>query len=155
MFQDRINGEGEMRILLAVDGSKCSLRGVRNVIAHARWYRTKPRIELVNVQPVIPYEGRVSRVLGAAEVTRYYREQGEAALRNARKMLDAARIKYRSHVFIGPVAETLTRQAKARRCDLISMGTHGRTLAGQLVLGSVALKVLQTAKVPVQLVMLA
>ena len=144
-----------MRILLAVDGSKCSLQGVKNLIAHTRWYRKKPEVELVNVQPPLPYGGRVSRALGVDQVTRYYREEGEAALARARKMLDAARIKYRSHIFIGPVAETLAKQAKARRCDLISMGTHGRTLAGQFVLGSVALKVLQTAKVPVQLVTLA
>jgi nucleotide-binding universal stress UspA family protein len=141
-----------MRILLAVDGSKCSLQGVRNLIAHARWYRTKPRVELVNVQPVLPYEGRASHVLGAEQVQRYYREEGEKALARARKMLDAARIKYKAHVLIGPVAQTLTKQAKARRCDVILMGTHGRTLAGQLVLGSVALKVLQIARVPVQLV---
>ena len=141
-----------MRILLAVDGSKCSLQGVRNLIAHARWYRTKPRVELVNVQPMLPYEGRASHVLGAEQVQRYYRVEGEKALARARKMLDAARIKYKAHILIGPVAQTLTKQAKARRCDVILMGTHGRTLAGQLVLGSVALKVLQTARVPVQLV---
>lgn len=141
-----------MRILLAVDGSKCSLKGVSNLIEHARWYGKKPEVELVNVQPVLPYEGRVSHVLGADQVTSYYREEGEAALARARKMLDAARFKYRFHILIGPVAETLTKQAKALRCDLILMGTHGRTLAGQLVLGSVALKVLQTARVPVQLV---
>jgi len=141
-----------MRILLAVDGSKCSLQGVRNLIAHARWYRTKPRVELVNVQPVLPYEGRVSHVLGAEQVRRFYLEEGETALARARKMLDAARIKYKAHILLGPVAETLTKEAAARRCDLIMMGTHGRTLAGQLVLGSVALKVLQTSRVPVQLV---
>jgi nucleotide-binding universal stress UspA family protein len=141
-----------MRILLAVDGSRCSLQGVRNLIAHARWYRTKPRVELVSVQPVLPYEGRARHAVGAEEVRRYYLGEGEKALARARKMLDTARIKYRAHILLGPVAETLTKEAVAKRCDLIMMGSHGRTLAGQLVLGSVALKVLQTARVPVQLV---
>ena len=144
-----------MRILVAVDGSKCALQGVKNLVAHARWYRTKPRVELVNVQPLLPYEGRVSHVRGSEEVRRYYREQGEAALARAKKLLDAARIKYRPHIFIGPIADTITKEAKELRCDLILMGTHGRTLGGQVVLGSVALKVLQTASVPVQLVKLS
>jgi nucleotide-binding universal stress UspA family protein len=143
-----------MRILVAVDGSKCSLQGVKNLIEHARWYRTKPRVELVNVQPALPYEGRATHVRGSAEVQRYYRQEGERSLTRAKKLLEAARLKYRSHIFVGPVAETLTREAKDLRCDLMLMGTHGRTLAGQFVLGSVALKVLQTARLPVQLVKL-
>jgi nucleotide-binding universal stress UspA family protein len=144
-----------MKILLAVDGSECSLEGVRNLIAHARWYRAKPQVELVNVQPLLPYEGRVNYAVGRDRVQRYYREQGEAALAGARQMLDAAGIEYRPHIFIGPVAETLVEQAKALGCDLIAMGTHGRTLLGQAMLGSVALKVLHAAEVPVQLVRLA
>jgi len=144
-----------MRVLLAVDGSKCSLQGVKNLIAHARWYRTKPHVELVNVRPLLPYERRVSHVLGAEEVRRYYRQEGEKALAGAKKLLDAASINYRTHISIGSAADTIAKAAKDLRCDLIMMGTHGRTLAGQVVLGSVALKVLQTAGVPVQLVRVA
>ncbi len=42
--------------------------------------------------------------------------------------------------------------AKSKGCDLIVMASHGRGPIGRLLLGSVALKVLTHAPVPVQIV---
>jgi nucleotide-binding universal stress UspA family protein len=141
-----------MKVLLAVDGSSYSLSAVSNLIEHADWYRSPLEVELVYVNPVIPYSGRVSQVVGKNQIKRYYQEEGEAALAKARKMLDAAGIKHSSHIRVGPVAETLVHEATAFKCDFIFIGTHGRTAAGNMLLGSVANKVLHIAKVPVLLV---
>ena len=43
-----------MKILLAVDGSKHSLKAVKTLIDHAGWYREKPAVELVNVHLPVP-----------------------------------------------------------------------------------------------------
>ena len=43
-----------MKILLAVDGSKCSLDAVDNVIEHADWYRERPAVELLTVHLPVP-----------------------------------------------------------------------------------------------------
>ena len=141
-----------MRILIAVDGSKYSLNAVSNLIEHADWYRGPLRVELVYVNLPLPYEGRASSVIGRKQIERYYREEGEAALRKARKMLDTAGIPCAAHILTGPLAESIVQQARALKCDLIFIGTHGRTAAGNMLLGSVANKVLHIASVPVLLV---
>jgi hypothetical protein len=43
-----------MKILLAVDGSKHSLKAVDALIAQASWYREAPQVELVTVHLPVP-----------------------------------------------------------------------------------------------------
>jgi nucleotide-binding universal stress UspA family protein len=141
-----------MKILVAVDGSQHSLSAVRNLIAHVDWYRERPEVQLVYVNPRLPYEGRAGSVLGKEEIERYYREEGEAALAEAKQLLKNANIPHAGHVFVGPVAETLVEKADSMHCDLIMIGTHGRTAATSMLLGSIANKVLHVSNVPVLLV---
>lgn len=49
----------------------------------------------------------------------------------------------------GPTAKRLVEHAEATRADLIVMATHGRDGLGHLLLGSVAEKVVRTARCPV------
>jgi len=141
-----------MKFLLAVDGSKYALDAVDCLIEHADWYREKPVVELVTVHLPVPKFPRMKYFVGKAQIQRYYEEEGEACLAAARKKLTASGIEYNAQILIGPVAETLVQHAKKARCDLIFIGTHGRTAVGNLLLGSVAAKVLHIAAVPVLLV---
>jgi nucleotide-binding universal stress UspA family protein/quercetin dioxygenase-like cupin family protein len=52
----------------------------------------------------------------------------------------------------GDPAEEILRLAKAVRCDLVVMGTHGRTGLGRFLTGSVAEAVLRKANCPVMVV---
>ncbi len=141
-----------MKILLAVDGSKQSLDAVDCLIEHADWYREKPAVELLTVHLPVPKLPSMGIAVGKDQIERYYQEEGEAKLAAARKKLDAAGIKYEARILVGPVAETIVKHAKDARCDLVFIGTHGRTEAGNLLLGSVATKVLHLSSVPVLLV---
>ena len=141
-----------MKILLAVDGFKNSLSAVDSVIEHADWYRDKPAVELVTVHLPLPKLPRMGLVVGKNQIQRYYEEEGEACLAAAKKKLDAAGIAYKASVLVGPVAETLVQHAQKARCDLIFIGTHGRTAVGNAMLGSTATKVLHISKTPVLLV---
>lgn len=141
-----------MKILLAVDGSKNSLDAVNCLIEHADWYSEKPELELVTVHLPVPKLPRMKLVVAKYQIQRYYEEEGEACLAAARRRLDAAGIAYNAKVLVGQVAETIVAYAKKTRCDLIYIGTHGRTATGNLLLGSVATKVLHLATVPVLLV---
>lgn len=55
-------------------------------------------------------------------------------------------------VTLGDAAAEIVRMAENRRVDMIVMGTHGRTGLAHVFLGSVAEKVVRTARVPVLVV---
>lgn len=141
-----------MKILLAVDGSKNSLDAVACLIAHADWYREKPAVELLFVHLPVPKLPGMGQAVSKSQIERYYREEGEAALAEAKKLLERAALPYAARVLVGDVAETIVKHARAAKCDLIFIGTHGRTAAGNMLLGSIATKVLHIASVPVLLV---
>ena len=141
-----------MKILLAVDGSKHSLKAVKTLIDHADWYREKPAVELVNVRLPVPRIRGMDAVVGASQIRRYYDREGRTALSKARKLLDKAGIGYAPRVLVGPVAETIVRQAQLTRCELIMMGTRGMSAAANLFLGSCANRVVSISPIPVLLV---
>jgi nucleotide-binding universal stress UspA family protein len=141
-----------MKILLAVDGSKQSLKAVDCLIEHADWYRGKPKVELVTVHLPVPKVGGFGGGVNKGQVEKYYQEEGGEWLAPARKKLDAAKVPYTPHILVGPVAETLVGHAKSAGCDLIYVGTRGRTATANVLLGSVATKVLHISTVPVLLV---
>jgi nucleotide-binding universal stress UspA family protein len=141
-----------MRILLAVDGSKGSLDAVQHVIEHAEWFRATPELHLVTVHLPVPRLPRMGLAVGKAQIQRYYDEEGAARLAGARKRLDAAGVTYRAQVLVGPVAETLVRYARDKRCDLIVIGTRGLNAVSKALIGSTATKVLHISDTPVLLV---
>lgn len=141
-----------MKILVAVDGSKPSLKAVQLLIDHSDWYRSPPEVELVTVHLPVPKLPRMGAVVGKEQIERYYREEGEAMLAPAKKKLDGAGIAYQARVLVGPVAETLVKHAADKRCDIIYIGTRGMSALGKALIGSTATKVLHISEVPVLLV---
>jgi len=141
-----------MKILIAVDGSKNSLDAVQCLLDHADWYRGKPDVLLVTVHLPVPKLPGMGAAVGKNQIQRYYEQEGEARLAPAKRMLDGARIPYQTSVLVGPIAESIVQHAKAKRCDLIYIGTRGRTEIGKAMLGSTATKVLHISDIPVLLV---
>ena len=141
-----------MKILLAVDGSKPSLDAADCLIKHADWYRGKPVVELVTVHLPVPKLPRMGMAVGKAQIERYYEEEGQQNLAAAKRKLDAAGIRYQARVLVGDIAESIVRQAKSARCDLICIGTRGMSAVGKALIGSTANKVLHISDVPVLLV---
>ena len=137
-----------MKILIAVDGSKPSLKALQLLIEHSDWYREPPEVELITVHLPVPAVGRVPK----SQLERYYVEEGEAKLAPAKKKLDAARVPYKAHVLVGPVAESIVKHAKDKRCHLIYIGTRGMSELGAAFIGSTATKVLHISDTPVLLV---
>jgi len=141
-----------MKILVPVDGSKCSNRAVDNLIKKLGWFKGGAEVHLLNVQHQIPYGQRVSSVVGHDRIAKYHQEEGLAALKSARRKLDAAKVKYDYHIGVGDEAEVICKYAKDKRVDQIFMGTRGLGQVSTLVLGSVATKVIHLSPVPVLLV---
>lgn len=140
-----------MKILLPVDGSECALRAVDHLIAHSAWFRDVPEVHLLHVHAPIPI-GRVQAHIGKETLQAYYLEESQALLIEAQKKLDAAGRFHTTHIHVGQPAEVIVKMAADLGCDLIVMGTHGRSGIAGLVMGSVANRVLHLASCPVLLV---
>jgi len=140
-----------MKILLPVDGSESALRAVDHLIAHGAWFRDVPEVHLLHVHAPIPI-GRVQAHIGKETLQAYYLEESQALLIEAQKKLDAAGRFHTTHIHVGQPAEVIVKMASDLGCDLIVMGTHGRSGIAGLVMGSVANRVLHLATCPVLLV---
>jgi nucleotide-binding universal stress UspA family protein len=141
-----------LKLLVPVDGSESSSRAVNHLIKKLGWFKDGAEIHLLNVQHPIPYGNRVSSVIGHDKIAQFHQEEGMAALKNAMKKLDAAKLKYHYHIGVGEAAEMICQYAKDKGCDQIFMGTRGLGSVSGLVLGSVATKVIHLSPVPVLLV---
>lgn len=139
------------RILLAVDGSESAVRATKALIDHAHVYKEMPKIDLVTVHRPIPNVGTLPSMITSEMRDRYYQEDCDQALAPSTALLDAAKIPYTVHRLIGPVAETIVQAAKDQGADAIWMGTHGRTGMANIVMGSIATKVVGLSPVPVRL----
>lgn len=139
-----------MRILIAVDGSEIALRAARYAMNLAATLKKKP--ELILFYADEPLLRAVAAHLGLEGAARYHAENGEASMRKARALFKRAKIEVQEHQSVGDPAATILKYAKSNRCDLIVMGSHGRSPIKSLFLGSVTSKVLGAAAVPVLIV---
>lgn len=139
------------KLLVAVDGSDVALRAVDYAIREAR---TVPevRLHLLNVQEPPQIYGMVTAYLSTEQWHVAHQEIGRRALDPAERAVAAAGLQSSATVVVGPVAQTIVAQADSLGCDAIVMGNRGLTALGDLVLGSVAVKVLHLARCPVTLV---
>lgn len=139
-----------MKVLVPVDGSRNSLRAVRHVIDLVQKHQPMEVLLLHVEEKADAWE--VRRFLKASEIRRFQVKRGEQRLEAARALLDKAGIPCKAHVAIGGVAATIVRFATRTHCDKIIMGTRGMGAVRNLIVGSIATKVIHLAKVPVTLV---
>lgn len=136
--------------LVPIDGSDVALNSIAWIVKHAAEWREPPQILLINVQVTLPND--IGRFINAETLREFHLETGMAALAAARDQLTAAGLVPELHVLVGDPATAITEFADSHACSQILIGTRGHSgLAGTL-LGSVAMKVVHHAKVPVLLV---
>jgi nucleotide-binding universal stress UspA family protein len=146
------------RILVPIDGSPTSRRGLDEAIALAK--DQSARICLLHVvdERVVTQSFDATMYVPANYVDDFLkalRNQGrrliarsEAKVRKARIRVDTVLVE----TLGGGVADTILAQAKKWKADVIVLGTHGRRGVSRLVLGSDAEGVVCGARVPVLLV---
>ena len=144
-----------MKILLAVDGSPFTSKAVTYLASHLQWFQGEPELHLLHVKPPIPAGLAVEqarRILGDDAVTNYYKGESEAALAPAEEILRAKGIAFHSHYKVGEVAQEIHAYALKEKIDMIVMGSHGHGALVNVVLGSVATKVLALITIPALIV---
>ena len=139
-----------LKILLPVDGSDASNQGVKSFIQLLNCYKDMPEIHLLNVQ--LPLHGDISLFIDGENITQYHRDEGMKSLRTARQLMDQAGISYQFHIIVGDPADIIVSLAKEKLLDQIVIGPRGMNAIKNLLLGSVANKVVQLSSIPVLLV---
>jgi nucleotide-binding universal stress UspA family protein len=141
-----------LKMLVAVDGSRHSDHVVEYMIKRSGWFKEPVELHLLNVQPPMPYGSTVTSVLGHDAVDKYHRDEAMKVLTPIMQKLDAAGVAYRHHICVGDAAELIVQFAKEQGCDQIVVGTRGSGTTANLLLGSVASRVIHLSDIPVLLV---
>ena len=142
------------RILVPVDGSNTSRRGLKAAVGLAKAQRAK--LVIVNVVDAVPIfatlEGAAAYDPGMLEALRAGGKRILAkAAGEARKRGVKAKTVLAENI-AGRVADVIVRQARKARADLLVLGTHGRRGLTRMVMGSDAELVVRYAPAPVLLV---
>jgi nucleotide-binding universal stress UspA family protein len=137
------------RILHPSDFSTASRAALRKAIETAKSSRAELLIAHV-MSPVVPVpgDGYVSPQLydQLASSSRVWAQRRlDAVVAQAKK----ARVRAKGFLLEGAPSEEIVRFARARRVELIVIGTHGRKGLAKLFVGSVAERVVAAAPCPV------
>lgn len=142
------------RILVPVDGSPTSDRGLAEAIALAKL--TGARLRLVHVVDELSFAIGAGALSGyAGDYITLLRDGGAEILDAAKAQVEAAGLPVDTLLrdsFAGRVCDHVVEAAKAWDAQLIVIGTHGRRGAGRMFMGSDAEQILRQAPVPVLLV---
>jgi nucleotide-binding universal stress UspA family protein len=141
--------KGIRRILYASDFSRASRPAFARAVALARAGRAALTIVhvMIPVVPLVGY-GYVSPRL-EKDLARRVRASAQRGVGRLVTKAKTAGARATSLVLEGVPADRIVRAARARRADLIVMGTHGRGAMAKLFLGSVAGRVIATSPCPV------
>lgn len=142
------------RILVPIDGSNTSNRGLTEAIALAKL--TGGRIRVVHVVDELSFAVNSSAFAGyTSDVITLLRESGEKILATAKETVEAAGVGVDCVLhesFAGRLSELVIDEATKWSAELIVIGTHGRRGAERMLMGSDAEQILRLAPVPVLLV---
>ncbi len=140
-----------MKILLPIDGSTSSLHAAKYVAKLAKNTRSPVVVTLVNVHDDAGLN-HVKQFVSKSVVDDYLRELSEKELKSAQRVLDSARVKHNMAIKRGHIADEIVALANKDKVDMIVMGAKGRSGFVDVLMGSVAQRVLSTAKQPILLV---
>jgi nucleotide-binding universal stress UspA family protein len=144
------------RILVAVDGSEASKKGLREALRLAKAERA--RLFLVHVVDEYPAFAAMDAMMAGApgaDLVPALREGGKRILARAKAAAEKSGVAAKTilrEMLSGPAAGPIVREARKLGADLIVVGTHGRRGVRRLVLGSDAEQVVRNSSVPVLLV---
>jgi nucleotide-binding universal stress UspA family protein len=141
------------RILVPVDGSATSTRGLEEALRLAKAH--KARLWLLHVVEEFFITQAGEALVHAEEMFVTMRASGRKVLQRAVAAAQKQGVSARTVLvesIAQPVAQVIVREARRCKAELIVLGTHGRRGVRRVVMGSDAEQVVRTAPVPVLVV---
>jgi nucleotide-binding universal stress UspA family protein len=138
-----------MKVLLAVDGSEFTHRMLGYVAAHDELFSSETRFTVLTVAPRVPSG---VEFLDPRSLESFYLDEAERVLKPVRSFIAQQGWKVEFVEQVGRAGDRIAELATSRKFDLIVMGSHGHSALGNVVLGSVANRVLAKCKTPVLLI---
>ena len=139
-----------MKILVAVDGSSYTKRMLAYLAAHDEWLGSHHEYTLLHAVPGVP--PRAAAVLDKSTLKAYYDEGAEKVFKPIRSFFTKQGLSARFVSKVGSAGELISDAAEKGHYDLLMLGSHGFGTLRNLVMGSVATKVLANCKTPVLLI---
>jgi nucleotide-binding universal stress UspA family protein len=139
-----------MKILVAVDGSPFTKKMLAYLAAHDEWLGALHEYTVVYAVPGVP--PRAAAVLDRDTLKSYYAESADKVFKPIKTFFSKNKLKADFQFKVGHAAEVIAEAARKGDHDLLIMGSHGHGTLANLVLGSVATKVLAQCTTPALLI---
>lgn|SRR5690554_4920066 len=138
-------------VLVPFDGSESAKRAVQYLVDFAKVY-PEIHVHLLNVQREPNLYGNYVPATMLEDLRKGAVNHAKQVNATAAQVLQAAGIKHEVHEVVGDVVTEVVAAVKRLGCNTVVMGTRGMGSLGNLVMGSVATRVVHDVPVPVLLV---
>jgi len=146
------------KIMIPLDGSKCSIRALNSVINLAKFTGSKIVGVFVIPSDVSPLPlddlfdplHSIEPVGYKAKLTKY----GQKILDHAEQVCKKNNVKFSKHILFGNPGNDIVAFAENKKngVEMIVMGSHGHGRTGEILLGSVSHTVVHKSKKPVMII---
>ena len=139
-----------MKILVAADGSTFTKKMLAYLAAHDEWLGDRHQYTVVHAVPAVP--PTAVDMLDKDTLKAYCDESAEKVFKPIRTFFGRQGLQAQFVAKTGPAAGVIADAARKGRHDLLVMGSHGHGAIVNLVMGSVATRVLARCTTPVLLI---
>jgi nucleotide-binding universal stress UspA family protein len=139
-----------MKMLFAADGSSFTKKALAFLVANNFLTDSSVEVHVFHVHALLP--PRIKNFVGKEAVDSYYLDESEKVLTPIRKFLTRHGTNFKTDWTLGNAGHEIVERASRINAHMIVMGTHGYGKIGQMILGSVAQKVVSECDRPVLLV---
>ena len=120
------------------------------LVTHDEVFHTNNDFTILTVQPPVPARARAA--VGKEVVDNYYTSESEKVIAPVHKFLLRHGIDAKTVSKVGQIGETIGKFADDGKFDMLIMGSHGHGTIVNMVMGSVATKVIANCQIPVLLI---
>ena len=140
-----------MKMLVCIDGSPSSMNAAKYASQLSTELQGDSLITLISVHDDTALK-HFRRYVPKGVIQDYLRELCDNDLRKSIKYLDKHQIRHDMIVEFGSPVDCIINASHQGSYDLIVLGTKGRSIFNDVVLGSVAMRVASASTIPVTLV---